>query len=41
MANAPEVARAVVTITPVMEGAQKEIATQLGAVSENVIYFRN
>ena len=35
MANAPEVARAVVTITPVMEGAQKEIATQLGAVSEN------
>ena len=34
MANAPEVARAVVTITPVMEGAQKEIATQLGAVSE-------
>ena len=35
MANAPEVARAVVTITPVMEGAQKEIATQLGAVSED------
>ena len=33
--NAPEVARAVVTITPVMEGAQKEIATQLGAVSED------
>lgn len=35
MANAPEVARAVVTITPVMEGAQKEIATQLGAVSDD------
>lgn len=35
MTNAPEVARAVVTITPVMEGAQKEIATQLGAVSED------
>lgn len=35
MENAPEVARAVVTITPVMEGAQKEIATQLGAISED------